>query len=246
MLTDYEKWPCSYAEDTFINWEVFQKAAYIYYVKNTGYHHRTHSNNITSSGYNKDKDAYFLVWNKLLRNAESLADEELLDAVRTHVVLESNSLIAQMYCEYQKNLNHIITRRSELLELIDKEVYKEKCPDAFFVLTEPNEIISRMEGILTEINNHKKNKVYLYGAGYVAKDILQFLNNNNCKITGVKVSEIKEKVLFEGYKLEKYEKEIDDKAFYIIAMNKKNTEEVVKSLKNNYVIAGWFSLYYYS
>ena len=166
--------------------------------------------------------------------------------MRTHVVLESNSLIAQMYCEYQKNLNHIITRRSELLELIDKEVYKEKCPDAFFVLTEPNEIISRMEGILTEINNHKKNKVYLYGAGYVAKDILQFLNNNNCKITGVKVSEIKEKVLFEGYKLEKYEKEIDDKAFYIIAMNKKNTEEVVKSLKNNYVIAGWFSLYYYS
>lgn len=253
-------WLPSYCEDTYANWKLFDAANTFYYMPIYHYHYCVDKESMMHSSFNREKFVYFDVWDKIASFALKRNDDLLLNNVVKTMVTDGVVYLREAelhYNIYEEKIESIVNLLKSWLKISGfdfKDVeYENVLKNRLnYVLKTKKEYELRIEEKKNSIVDffNVNDYIYLYGSGQIAKETVDFIKSIGFDIKSVVVTKKGKDNCFMGYKIQEI-KDINNtniKIGFILAMNAKNTLEVISSQQtvrtNNYIDIGKYSFYY--
>ncbi len=256
-----KSWPRGYGEDTYINWHVFNKCRKISYFPIMGYHYYMNSESMMHKRFSKEKFDYCRIYDHILReiDIEKSDNKKIAERIMNIALNACMPIIYYAQEEYDLNKTEIEKAVEQMRSYIS---YFDKCfgIKKFNVYNEMFQFIDRGGETIKEEKKQRDAKiiefadgkqVFLYGAGKIAEDVMFLLRRLNIEVSYVVVSENNgKKTNFSGKEIIGLKELLDNNtvARVVLAMNKNNTMEVLKSLERYSYIktfnAGKYNIYY--
>lgn len=258
--TDIDKWPESYGEDIYINWELFHKARKVVYHDFLGYFYRVHNYSLMRQLFTFKQIVYLHIWLQMYDEAASSCcdNKRIIQAIETWFMREGLHLIWQAWhirldSSSRKLLENYCCRIKEILSGIDAWLPQQKKLYAWAVSDESH-IKKRLENereCLLEFQR-KYKFIWIYGTGYVCRDIVLLMQNAGVDFTGFVVSQGGGEAIFDKpvYSLDKLLLENKSNMGFVLAMKRSYCDEVIQNLlskgiqENQYINMGMVSYYY--
>lgn len=256
-----KSWPRGYGEDTYINWHVFNKCRKIYYSPIMGYHYFMNSDSMMHQRFSKGKFAYCQIYDHILSEVdfEKTDNRKLSEKIMSVALNACMPIIYYAQEEYDLYKNEI-EKSLEKIRLYISYFDRHDGTEKFDVYNAMFQHINKDGETVKEEKKQRDAKliefadgkpVFIYGAGKIAEDVMYLLRRLNIEVSSVVVSEsiCKEKY-FCGEKIIGLKELLakNTTAKVVLAMNKRNTGEVLKSLENHSIIktidAGAYNIYY--
>jgi glycosyltransferase involved in cell wall biosynthesis len=247
----------SYGEDTELNWYMFNHARKICYTSSQGYHYCINQDSMMHKPFHVDMMAYMDRMSDIFDEIENensflchavanLTVEFALDKFVSLIKnVKDGCLFARYYSQLERFLPYVTflmsKRQKKILVIAAKGLVGAKS----FFKEEENQIISQI-GMLKK----RKKRIFLYGAGIIAGEVIDILKRAGGCIDGVFISERKISKVFQGYEVCCFDELTDDKLNeygFVLAMNSVNSAEVIAklNLKNvDFVDCGKYSMNY--
>ena len=236
----------SYGEDLEISWKLFQKAEKIYFQPALKYHYFNNLQSMThrSGNFNSLRllDRLDKIIGLIPRDdtelykicAYTFCTKILARFIEYLLHKEDNSDVTKYQTMIQKHFSFIQD------ELSDEQ--KERCQYALLNKVEfQNKMLEREKGIITAFEELRKKcyNIFIYGAGEIATDLTDFLKQNRINFSGYVISgqgggELDGKPI---YSFSRVWDMSNGNCGFILAMDKKNSDEVKKFLKDKLVDA---------
>ena len=190
----YSTWPSGYGEDTYINWRIFNSAEYVAYIPMPYYHYRYNPTSTMNQPLSYKKLIYLDIWQDILCDIEDINSklaQNVLD-----VVFSSGVSVLMEFMEKGVFRNEQWYKcRDVLTQYLD--VYHKKndnriknCYDRLMLTDE--ELKKRKEDYVNKLREFcdSHQKIYIYGAGKIAEELANVIEDENLKFVGFLVSSI--------------------------------------------------------
>lgn len=247
----------SYGEDTELNWYMFNHAQKICYVTTQGYHYCVNRNSMMHQPFRIDRMAYMdrmsNIFNELQSESNFLchvvanltvefALEKFMMLIK---IVEDDKIFTKYYMQLRQVLPYITflpnNRQKKILDILARGFVGAKS----YVEDMEKNVISQIRRIKS-----RKDKIYIYGAGTIAGEIIDIINSSGDSFDGVLISRRGKNGCFRGYEICCFDDLSDDdlqEYGFALAMNSVNSAEVIDKLnlkKVDYVDCGKYSINY--
>lgn len=208
-------------EDTLYTLQLLMKAERVICIADVLYHYRKRKTSITGNQGKAQLKSYMIIYYEVLKLWLQIENaNELEDGIRKRLDLFHRRIslaIAQL--GYIPQLQFEDKRCQYLYERITKI-----SPDYYYT-----------NGINHEISEYlqKFKRIYIYGDGFIADEIIRLLEDNKKKISGIIVTKRKsEQELFSGYKVFELEEigHCHDSAIILLAVSRYFHEDLKKRI----------------
>lgn len=188
------EWPSTYGDDTFVNWHILKYAAKVAYIPLVLYNYRSNSQSIMHQNVTDDKLIYFQIWKDILSDIKDM-DSNIAQNVIAVLLRDGYGLLREFLIQG-------ITRTDAWYRCLDIWMsYRHKYKYAIDIASDNRYKILSMsdEEILIQKNQYirelkefcaKCTRVYIYGAGRIAKDVYAIMLENKLYIDSFLVSKI--------------------------------------------------------
>jgi len=212
-----------YYEDVLFSYYCLKYAQKAMCINDYGYVYYRRFNSITTSKRtNKNLSSFIISIKRLLKDLYSFDDENYNYALCSYINIFIRKAIAVIVDLAKSN----VTINSDDLKFILNYIY----------------YYMNINSFLSNVNIIKSyNNIIVYGAGKVAKEVIDCLNIMNIKIDGVTITKVDSNKVFMGHKI--YDINTYNKnSLVVIAVSKKYHNEIIENLKlngfNNWVKIG--------
>ncbi len=252
--------PKTYGEDTFMNWKLFQKARKVCFIPISGYHYCTNSGSVTQSGFKEGQFEYFDIWEEIAKWAIEKGNNSILKNLIVVMIWGTVNYLyhaEKQYEVYKDKIEKCLKLVNDLIQ-VDKDFYYDYMIANYisnkftFVNVTYDEYLQRYVSLREEFRRciAEYESVYIYGAGNVAKDIVESYDLLSYDFTGFVVTHNNTGIEFCENKAIFELKELDDKkksVIFLLAMNKNNNEVVASHLckmGKEFIDIGRYSFFY--
>lgn len=250
----------SYGEDAEMNWYLFNRANKICYIPLMAYYWRIHEESMTHKAFSMERMCYIDRLIKILheigKNQTALKPiiSKLILLPCTNYILQMvnekngyknefekyQQIIKNLYSSVQKQITKRERRKYALATLSYKTILKYKTKQRIKIYTE------------CEKFNKKYKYVYIYGAGVIGKKVAEVLDLKNIEYSGFVVTKTNSRRTFCTKNVLSYlevkNKYKQEECGLILALSKKNANEVINMLENEnkfqYINIGRYSINY--
>lgn len=256
----FEKGVNGLGDDLIANWLLFNTASKIMYAPIYKYYYYMNNESLTHKPFSSEYFEFFKIYRYIVDSIINCENKNVLKSVLKSALNFELLIINYAEKKYEKYNEEIIEGIKQIK--IHIKLFKE------IAIEEAKHMDVRFGKInksYDELINEKKQQqektvkfsedqgVYIYGAGKIASEAIDFLSNLNVKIIGIIVTDVKRNGrFFRGYSVKSIDEVLSsqkgEKVKIILAMNEKHTQEVICEIESmsklDYFDFGQYSYFY--